>query len=157
MKLNADIAISSLQLGAMDKRIIARAEKTRAPVHAAMASQFLQCVYENFGASGSFRIHEWAKLSAAYARRVNRDYATLNVTGKLRSAIKKSSSEVNGRVSVSKGECDYALAHQYGYEKNNLPARPYFPIRPDGSVLGSVKQLVIASAKLALTATLRNR
>lgn len=157
MNYRAETSISTLALGAMSGRVLLRIQKVRAPVHAAMAGQFYQCVLDNFGASGSFRIHQWAQLSPAYARKVRRDYATLNVTGKLRSAIKKSSSEINGRVSVSKGECEYSLAHQFGYPKNNLPARPYFPIYTDGTVLGSVKHLVRDAAQLALTASLRNK
>jgi phage gpG-like protein len=151
----AEISISSLALGAMSGRVLLRLQKVQAPVHAAMAGQFYQCTLDNFGASGSFRIHQWAKLSPAYARKVRRDYATLNVTGKLRSAIKKSSSEVSGRVSVSKGECEYALVHQFGGK--TMPDRPYFPIHTDGSVLGSVKTLVREAAQLALTTNLRNR
>jgi phage gpG-like protein len=155
MNFRAETSISSLALGAMSGKVLQRIEKVRAPVHSAMAGQFYQCVMDNFGASGSFRIQQWAKLSSAYARKVRRDYATLNVTGKLRSSIKKSSSEVSGRVSVNKGECEYAIAHQFG--SGPLPSRPYFPIYPDGSVLGSVKNLVRDAAALALTTNLRNK
>lgn len=157
MKYYSSTSVERLQLNLIAERLMRQAEKLRSPVHNAMAVQFRQCVFDNFGPSGMFRPFQWAKLSPRYARKVGRDYATLNVTGKLRSAIKMASSEVKGTVSVSKADCDYSLAHQFGYEKNNLPARPYFPINTDGTVLNAVKELVRRSAALALTANLRNR
>ena len=122
-----------------------------------MAVQFRQCIYDNFGASGMFRPMQWAKLSPRYARKVGRDYATLNVTGRLRGAIRKTASEDKGKVSVSRADCDYAIAHQFGYEKNNLPPRPYFPINTDGTILTAVQRLVRRSAELVLTTALKNK
>lgn len=157
MRITANISVDQLSAKNIGVRLLARLEKARTPVHRAMAGQFRQCTLDNFGASGSFRPHQWAKLSPRYARKVGRDYATLNVTGKLRSAIKMSANSDKGKVSVSSAECDYALAHQFGYDANNLPARPYFPIYTNGEIMWPVQRLVKNAAQLALTANLRNK
>lgn len=151
MKIGAEISVSSLSLGAMDQSITKRCQKAKEPVNLAMSVQFRQCIYDNLGASGLFRPHQWALLSPAYARKMKRNYATLNVSGALRAGIKRDSNADKGRVYITNSNVPYATAHQWGNADGNLPDRPYFPIRKDGSVLQGVKDLVLRAARLALT------
>lgn len=155
MKLNATIEVSTQDLRGLGLSIEKRLGLLRGPVHGAMANQFRQTVYDNLGATGLFRPHLWASLSPTYARKVKRTYATLNVSGALRAGIKRESNEVRGRVSISNNDVAYALAHQWGNPKGNLPDRPYFPIHKDGKVLQAVKDLVLKAARLALTNKLK--
>lgn len=155
MNIGASTSVPTLSLGLMNRSVLARIAKTKAPVHEAMSTQFRQCVYDNLGATGSFRVHQWALLSPAYARKVKRNYATLNVTGALRNGIKRTSNEDKGRVSISKADVPYALAHQWGAPEKGLPDRPYFPVRKDGSVLRGVVDLVLRAARMALGAKLK--
>jgi phage gpG-like protein len=131
MKLSASFEVQPEALGKVARSLLRQGDKFRVPVHKAMAEQFQQCTFDNFGASGSFRPHSWAALSLNYARRVKRSYATLFVSGKLKGAIKAKANSERGRVSVSKSDCEYALAHQFGNPKGNLPDRPYFRFRTE--------------------------
>jgi phage gpG-like protein len=46
-------------------------------------------------------------------------------TGALYAGIKKRSNAEEFVVSINRGEVPYAFAHQFGYARRNLPARPY--------------------------------
>lgn len=154
LSLNANVTLSSLQTAKLGAMIAKRITRIQEPVNRAMAIQFRQCVYDNFGSSGAFRPHQWAMLSPAYARKVKRTYATLFVTGRLKSSIKAGATLERGRVSISNADAPYALAHQFGYPEGNLPDRPYFPIL-GGKVLGPVRFLVVLAARLALKIALK--
>lgn len=110
-------------------------EKLKSPVEDAMAEKFFQMVRLNFGNFGIDRPIEWAPLSPAYAKRVGREHATLFLSGSLEAAIKIESNPDVSRVFVTDNDVPYALAHQYGSEKKNLPARPFFPIDQNGVVM----------------------
>lgn len=109
--------------------------RLQAPVQNSMAARYQQIVRRNFGFTGIDRPRKWALLSPSYARRVHRKVATLHVTGALKAAVKteNTSGSKPARVFASNADVPYALAHQYGNPKNNLPARPYFPMKSDGT------------------------
>lgn len=107
-----------------------------APIRAAqmaMTWRLYEIIQNNFGEAGEDRPEEWVALSPAYAARVGRPHATLDVTGRLRYSIQvDGSGDDGGRVWIDPGAVPYALVHQFG-GGNNIPARPYFPIREDGT------------------------
>lgn len=149
LTISASVSISASSQASLKRALVKKIEASRRPVNKAMVEQFRQCTYDNLGSSGAFRPHQWADLSPAYARKVKRTYATLNVTGLLRSAIKTDADDNRGRLSIKKADCEYALAHQFGNPARALPDRPYVPIR--GSVvMASVRSLVVRAAQLAL-------
>lgn len=112
---------------AMKSRLMAVAR----PVEAAMAARFYQNVLMNFGEVGYDRPERWPGLSASYAKRMGRVFATLYVSGALYDAVKLNPAEAT--VSVSNADVPYAMVHQFG-GGNNIPARPYFPIEEDGTL-----------------------
>lgn len=99
----------------------------------AMGMAVYEIVMGNIGDMGADRPSVWPPLSPAYAKRVKRKHATLEVTGALRSAVKMTDTREASIVSISNADCPYALVHQYG-GGNNIPARPYFPINENGEV-----------------------
>lgn len=150
MRINARLDVSGLELNRLQPQLNRRFQSFRKPTHQAMADQFRQCTHDNLGSAGVFRPHQWKALSPSYARKVGRTYATLFVSGILKAAIKARANEDHGSVSVSKADCEYSLAHQFGVPERNLPDRPYFPIRKDGEIVRAVVDLVIKSAQLAI-------
>jgi len=139
MNVALDIAMAPLE-----RQITAQIKSAVDAVEHAMAVRFHELTLGNFGIAGVDRPIHWAPLSGAYARKVHRQIATLYVTGALKNAIKVE----RNVVSVSNDDVPYALAHQYGYAKGGLPARPYFPIRANGSCMPyTFSQLVEAAEK----------
>ena len=127
------------QLAQFDKLLGNRFASARTEVQAAMALAFYEIVMGNIGGSfGVDRPSEWPPLTQAYAKRVNRSFATLEVTGALRNAVKiNTDNPFQSTVSISNDDVPYALVHQFG-GGNNIPARPYFPIEPGGSAEAGV-------------------
>lgn len=124
-------------------------EQARPAVNAAMGQRFYDLVQGNFGVAGVDRPMYWAPLSPAYARKVGRTYATLDLTGNLRSAIMIGGSEGESvTVSVSDSDVPYATVHQMGGVR--MPKRPYFPVDDDGDVLPYTASEVVAAASKAL-------
>jgi phage gpG-like protein len=121
----------------------------RSPIQESMAEKFFEIVRLNFGNFGVDRPVEWAPLSPAYAKRVNREHATLFVSGKLESSVKTESNEDRARVFITKDDVVYALAHQYGVPSKGLPPRPYFPIDTNGEVTPFTKANVEEAAREA--------
>ena len=110
--------------------VLAQINFIREPVEIAMAKRFHDMVLANFGIAGVDRPTDWAKLSPAYAQKVKRQIATLQVSGALKSAVHQDGNEVF----VMDSEVPYATVHQFG-GGNNIPARPYFPIDRDGECM----------------------
>ena len=117
-------------LGGFEELVMARARELVEPVQADMASRYAEVVRGNFGREGVDRPAVWPPLSPAYARKVNRTYATLYVSGALFDAVKVDAAA--GRVSASNADVPYATVHQTG-GGNNIPPRPYFPILDNGN------------------------
>jgi len=123
--------------------------EARPAVNAAMGKRFYELVQGNFGIAGVDRPMHWAPLSPAYARKVGRTIATLDLTGNLRSAIMVGGTEGESvTVSVSDGMIPYASVHQTGGTR--MPQRPYFPIDDDGEVMPYTASEVVAAASKAL-------
>lgn len=115
----------------------------------AMSAKFMQVVEWNFGIAGVDRPNAWAPLSPAYAKKVNREIATLRVTGALADAVKRGGTEGESvTVSVSDSDVPYATVHQTGGVR--MPKRPYFPIGDDGQVLDWTERQVVEAAAEAL-------
>ena len=143
--------ITEAELTSFTKEIRQKVEDARPKVQADMALKFQECVLDNFGESGPFRTIPWVKLSPAYAKKVGRTYATLEVSGALKSNVLLSAdgSPDHMAVEADNAMIPYSTVHQYG-GGNNIPARPYFPITEDGEVIESVNMIVTDAARLAL-------
>ena len=48
----------------------------------------------------------------------------------------------------------YARAHNFGFAPRNLPARPFFPILPDGNILAPAQKSIESAMKAAVTKAL---
>lgn len=119
----------------------------RSDAQLAMAQAFESIVLGNFGEVGIDRPISWAPLSPAYAKKVGRTFATLEVSGALKAAVTVDNSNLDySRVFITKDNVVYALAHQYGNPKGNLPARPYFPIENTGELTPFAKSEVMNAA-----------
>ena len=114
----------------MQREMATNLKNARLLVEAAMARRFLQITLLNLGNAGIDRPRPWKPLSPWYAKKVGRKIATLILTGKLKSAIHI---EDGNKVVVKNEDVSYATDHQYGNAKKHLPARPYFPIKSDGT------------------------
>lgn len=107
-------------------------------IHEAIASRVHSIVLQNFGQSGIDRPSAWSPLSARYAKRVKRSYATLELTGELKRSVRSESSPSEA-VIWQDDSVPYGAAHQFGSDK--LPARPYFPIIGDSVSAYTIQQI----------------
>lgn len=149
-----NLEISNAELEAMGLRVERNINLVKSDVQLAMAVEFQDAVDDNFGFLGIDRPREWPPLSPSYAAKVQRAHATLEVTGELRAAVKVDNSDFDhSKVYASNSDVPYAVVHQYG-GGNNIPARPYFPLEPDGTVTehtaGRVREAAIQELRRAL-------
>lgn len=155
--MRGQLTISSSQLNQMERDIKDGMKPAIAAAELAMAETFQNCVLANFGPSGPYRPWSgWHPLSPAYAKKVGRTYATLEVSGRLKSSVFMQLNE-RGNFTVSADDSDvpYATAHQYGNPKGNrghpgLPAREYFPMDENNEVTRQVYDLCVNAAQEAL-------
>ena len=146
-----DLNISAAEAHDMGVNIEHELWKLKSNVQLAMGIAFESVVLNNFGFLGEDRPDEWPPLSPAYAKKVNRTWATLQVDGTLRAAVKLDNSDLDfAKVSASNSDVPYATAHQHGVAERNLPARPYFPMDPQGEVTDYTKGVVREAAINAL-------
>lgn len=134
MKISLNIRDSDLV--SFSKEIRQKIEDAKPAVQAAMALEFQEIVLSNFGASGQYRPWSgWPPLSPAYARKVGRDFATLEVSGKLKNSIFVSADKAPDCMVVEADDArvPYSTVHQYG-GGNNIPRREYFPVFDDGAM-----------------------
>lgn len=145
-----DLTISQQELNAMGSAIGKQLWAIRSNVQLRMAIAFEEIVLGNFGFLGIDRPDEWPPLSPAYAKKVNRTWATLQVDGTLRAAVNVDNSNLDfGKVSVKDSDVPYATVHQYG-GGNNVPARPYFPMDTNGVITDYTQNYVREAAIQAL-------
>lgn len=130
------------------EQILAIAKSVTPAVESSMAERFKEMTLSNFGIAGADRPLDWPRLSPRYARKVGREIATLVVSGRLKGAIHTEGNVV----SVSNAQVPYAVIHQTGGK--NMPARPYFPIRKDGTCMPYTLSEVTASAQKELDSKL---
>ena len=125
----------------------------------AIGRRFLAIALNNMGPGpGEARPAIWAALEKRYAAQVakrpfrNQPVPTLLRSGALRRSLTAS---VSGQYAIIEGDSPYAAAHQFGNPARNLPARPYFPMNHDGTVLTPYahKELVEAALKELKTVT----
>ena len=120
-------------------------------VQNAMADELYRVIAGNFGAFGIERPYDWAALSKPYAKKVKRDFATLEVSGALKSAVIREYSGDTARVYTNNDQVPYAMAQMKGYSPNNLPARSVFPFAEDGSALPFTQASVVEAARQRLS------
>lgn len=125
----------------------------RTDVHRAMAQRYRQIVLGTFGTNGQNRPDYWPDLSRSYVahnRERNRrtptyvgKRPTLYRSGALFKSIIATWGPEKGTVSTDN---PYALDHQFGVRYRNLPARPFFPFRRDGTPTVFVQQEMTKAA-----------
>lgn len=108
---------------------------------------------DNLGFTGPGRPSQWAPLSPRYAKRVKRPEATLDLTGDLLRSLRVGSPDGEG-IDVYTDNV-YAEAHQNGNPARNLPARPFFPILPDGSPTARTQNILETTAALEIQRQMR--
>jgi phage gpG-like protein len=134
--MTAEIYIDSQ---AFASSIMAEFNRVKIPCQAAMAEAVMETTRNNFGQSGEDRPVEWEALKdSRYAKKVGRDYATLNLNGELESSITFDGSNADAAVVYCDNEPVYATAHQYG--EGRMPERPFFPIVPMSNELTPTMQ-----------------
>lgn len=101
-----------------------------APLFMAVGEVARDCTLENFGASGTNRPAPWPLLSKKYAKKVKREYATLELTGELKASVQVSPPSTDS-ISVLADD-QKASWHQLGEGRNKV--RPFFPISADGQL-----------------------
>jgi phage gpG-like protein len=109
----------------------------------AMAAKFKYLCMMNTGFSGIDRPHEWDALSPRYAKRVHRDFATMDLTGNLMRSIRMQVHPDYSEVFIAPDDCPYASRHQWGDEI--MPARPFFPMTEDGLTPYAEQEVVSAA------------
>lgn len=140
------LTVLDRELAVLRQTILGKVKEVKGQVEGAMAEKFQECVLANFGATGLFRPWSgWAPLSPAYAKKVGRTYATLEVSGRLKQNVLIESRGEHVEVTSSDERVPYATVHQFG-GGNSIPAREYFPIGTDGEVTRQVQDLVVEAA-----------
>jgi phage gpG-like protein len=147
----ARLHITNASLAGFSREVKERIKAAQPKAELAMAESFQEAVLSNFGATGKYRPWSgWPPLSPAYAKKVGRDYATLEVSGRLKANVLL---ELNGagnfEVTSDDERVPYATVHQTG-GGNNIPQREYFPMHDDGTVYRQVSDLVQDAAEAAL-------
>lgn len=148
--------ITQTEANAMAGELLDRMKEVQGKVEFKMAETFQDCVLQNFGATGPYRPWSgWAPLSPRYARTVGRDYATLEVSGRLKQNVLIELRGDNFEVTSSDDRVPYATVHQFG-GGNNIPAREYFPLLESGDVTRQVEDIVVEAAREELRRLLEN-
>ncbi len=88
----------------------------------------------NMGDTGLARPSDWPILTKPYADKFKGGNRTPNLilTGRMRSSFVHS---VGDNSATLTNTAPYADEHQFGAKYKNLPARPYYPVTPDGENL----------------------
>ncbi|MCC5644780.1 phage virion morphogenesis protein [Nostoc sp. CHAB 5824] len=118
----ADIVITLDDLAARHglEKIEHRLHNLR-PAFASMGEYMVRRTEQNFKGEHDPDGVAWAPLSAAYRKR-KRGTKILTESGRLRASI---TYRADGTQVVVGCNTKYARAHQFGYPKRNLPARPF--------------------------------
>ena len=151
-----EIEISQEELNAMGMHVQSQLWSLKSNAQLAMAMALQDVVFANFGQTGIDRPEPWAPLSPRYAKKVGRTFATLEVSGDLKNQVRIDDTDLDKtRVYANNSEVPYVLAHQFGYEQNNLPARPFFPITADGELTDFSQREIHAAALKSIEEDLR--
>jgi phage gpG-like protein len=95
-----------------------------------IGNEFLRRTLNNFGGNGQDKEKEWPPLSKAYAKKVKRSKATLYDTGALKDSIKL---QIRPEFALVYTRNKYAAAQAFGYKRNNLPPRNFWPMQTYGT------------------------
>lgn len=133
----------------------ARARNARAALAAAGAA--VVSMTQRAFANPSLRPAEWPPLSpktlAARARRGRKGTRPLLDSTMLQKSIRVVGAD-NASVTIGSdrraGSYSLAAIHQYGAPRARIPARPFFPIRPDGSLTPTARRRFLAALKAGL-------
>jgi hypothetical protein len=125
--------------GKLVRDVSAIFDEVKEPTQNAMAQTFEFCVMRNFGFTGFERPNEWPLLSPAYAKRVGRTVATLELTGAMEAELKTEGNVV----SLSDETVKYALKHENAI---GVPRRSVFPM-VDGECLPRTYTAVLDAAQ----------
>lgn len=148
--MRARIELNPGSLRGLEREVKNRIKDAQGKTEFAMAETFLNCVLDNFGATGRFRPWSgWPPLSPAYAKKVGRTYATLEVSGRLKESVLIELEGRNFAVTADDARVPYSTVHQFG-GGNNIPQREYFPIFDDGTPYRQVQDLVEEAAQRKL-------
>lgn len=164
--MNFTLNISDSDLTQFESAMTAKLESLRQPVQSAMADALHGIVSANFGSHGFMRPWDWQELSPAYAKKVGRTFATLSVSGALKSTLRTDNSNPeSSSVSMSKtGLVPYTFAHHYGNPENagstksgsgEMPARRVFPLNANGQVMEEAVKTVTQAAADAVKGALQ--
>jgi len=107
-----------------------------APLMATLAEQLYTITDESFDAQRSPDGTPWADLAPA-TWKYKQSGRKLYESGTLRDSLYANSSPTHAEVgvhAVNKG-FEYGLSHQFGAQKRNIPARPFFPLNDDGTLM----------------------
>lgn len=156
LRASIKLQLDSASLARFPQELVERFEPHRQAIQNSMCDIFYETVQANFGNYGLDRPIEWPPLSRKYAKKVGRAQATLRVTGRLAGAVKTEYGVEASSVSISKDDVPYAFAHQFGSDKQNIPARPYFPIDANGEITPRTKADVMKAAETQLNQELKN-
>lgn len=116
---------------------MASAAKRPEPIFRAMGTTFLSLIMGNFK-SADYRPIPWAAKKDGTP-------STLQKSGTLSRSFHLSVSNTGATVS---NPMVYAAAHQFGYEKRKLPARPFFPV-VDGKLTPKAEEKIRAAGERA--------
>ena len=153
--MTTTLTITQADLGNFTAGIERTIAKHQNKIVGAMQDKLFECIMGNFGPTGFDRPWPWYPLSAKYAKRVGRSYATMFVSGALAGAVNKSGVE-NGTASVSLDlGLEYAGAHHYGRPDGNrkhpgTPARRVMPVDSNDEVTPATFLAVQEAARDAL-------
>ncbi len=152
--MNISVTIDQASLDSFVRSTEQRLGQAKEAMSRSMATKFYDTTKDNIGDIGVDRPHEWKRLHPDYARKVGRAYATLYVNGFLEGAIKMESSSEGWWVGISKDDCEYALAHQFGHSnsRRTIPPRPYFPITDKDTYGGDFPTLTPHTHELVMQA-----
>lgn len=119
-------------------------------VRRAMAERYVQMVQNAIGEDGFGRPAPWPALSPKYARRVHPPVPTLYRSGRMYRGIRIKKINQYAYAVVSEGT-PYSSVHQRGNPARNLPARPFFPILPNGKptqrAIDEMRRVAVKAAK----------
>lgn len=119
-------------------RRLAAAGRDTTPVMRAMGNVFKSITEGNFSSHGAeFRTSEWAAKKDGSP-------ATLKKSGLLSHSFHLTVTRTTASVS---NPTPYAAAHQFGYQKRNLPARPFYPIIDDKLTPAAEKMIAAAGLR----------
>lgn len=116
LTITIDDLLARAELRDIESRI-----KNLRPAFASMGEFMMRRIDDNFRGQNDPDGVAWAPLSAAYRKR-KRGTKILTESGRLRASVTYLATTVSVTVGTN---TKYARAHQLGYKKRNLPARPF--------------------------------